>query len=77
VKTGFQKHACGGQAPDAVIRGRRAAITPAECALAIRRGVERDARTVLAPRIGWALVALARLFPAVVEARMAEMNGTA
>jgi len=77
VKTDFQKHARGGQAPEAVVRSRRAAITAADCAVAIRRGVERDARTVLAPRVGWALVALARLFPAAVEARMAGMNGTA
>jgi hypothetical protein len=53
------------------------AITAAECARAIRRGVEREARTVLAPKAGWLLVAAARLFPALVEARMAEMNGTA
>jgi hypothetical protein len=39
--------------------------------------VERDARTVMAPRSGWILVALARLFPSLVESRMAQMNGTA
>ena len=77
VTTGFQQHVRAGSAPDAVKRARRRAITPAECAHAIRRGVEREARTVLAPRAGWLLVALARLFPRVVEARMAEMNGTA
>ena len=49
----------------------------AECARAIRRGVERDARTIMVPRAGWFLVALARLFPSLVEARMAAMNGTA
>jgi short-subunit dehydrogenase len=77
VTTGFQQHVRGGQAPGAVLRGRRMAITAAECARAIRRGVERDARTVVTPRAGWILVALARLFPALVEARMADMNGTA
>ncbi len=66
-----------GEAPESVVRARRQAITPAECARAIRRGVERDARTVLAPKVGWLLVGLARLFPGLVEARMAEMNGTA
>lgn len=77
VTTGFQQHVRAGQAPAAVVRARRRAITPQECARAIRRGVERDARTILAPAAGWALVALARLFPRLVEARMAAMNGTA
>ncbi len=77
VKTGFQQHVLGGAAPAGVIRGRRFAITVEDCAVAIRRGLERDARTVLAPRAAWLLVALARLFPAAVEARMAEMNGAA
>jgi hypothetical protein len=30
----------------------------------------------MAPRAGWMLVALARMFPSLVEARMAEMNGS-
>jgi short-subunit dehydrogenase len=77
VTTGFQEHVRSGRAPDSVVRARRRAITAAECARAIRRGVERDARTILAPKAGWILVALARLFPRLVEARMAEMNGTA
>jgi short-subunit dehydrogenase len=77
VTTGFQEHVRSGRAPDSVVRARRQAITAAECARAIRRGVERDARTILAPKAGWILVALARLFPRLVEARMAEMNGTA
>jgi short-subunit dehydrogenase len=77
VTTDFQQHVRAGQAPAGVVRARRRAITAAECARAIRRGVERDARTIMAPRAGWLLVALARLFPAVVERRMARMNGTA
>jgi short-subunit dehydrogenase len=77
VKTGFQEHVCGGRAPAAVLRSRRYAITAEECAAAIRRGVERDARTVLTPRAGWILVALARLFPSIVQAQMARMNETA
>jgi len=77
VTTGFQQHVRTGRPPDSVVRARRQAITAAECAHAIRRGVERDARTVLAPKAGWALVVLARLFPRLVEARMARMNGTA
>ena len=77
VTTGFQQNVLTGQAPASVVRARRQAITPAECAHAIRRGVERDARTILAPKAGWVLVAMARLFPRLVEARMAQMNGTA
>jgi short-subunit dehydrogenase len=77
VTTGFQQHALAGQAPDGVLRARRRAITAEECARAIRRGVERGARTIMAPRAGWMLVALARMFPSLVEARMAEMNGSA
>ena len=74
VKTEFQQHAIAGQPPRPVERGRRFAITAAQCATAIRRGVERNARTVVTPGAGWMLVALARLFPGVVQARMAEMN---
>jgi short-subunit dehydrogenase len=77
VRTGFQKNITAGQVPEKVIRARRAAIGAEECALAIRRGVERDARTIVTPAVGWLLVAAARLFPAIVEARMAEMNETA
>ncbi len=77
VKTAFQQHALAGQAPASVIKGRRFAIEPNECAEAIRRGVERDARTVVTPRAGWALAVASRLFPRLIEARLAGMNGTA
>jgi short-subunit dehydrogenase len=77
VKTGFQEHVLYGQAPEPVIKGRRFAIEPWQCAEAIRRGVERDARTVVTPRVGWALVIASRLFPALIEAKLAGMNGTA
>jgi len=77
VKTGFQQHVSAGRAPEKVMRARRAAITAEECAVAIRRGVEREARTILAPPVGWLLVVAARLFPAIVEWRMAELNETA
>jgi len=77
VKTGFQEHVRGGRVPADVLRSRRYAITAEQCAVAIRRGVERGARTVLTPRAGWILVALGRLFPATVQARMAGMNESA
>jgi short-subunit dehydrogenase len=77
VKTNFQKNARDGQAPPKVLAARRGAITAVQCAAAIRRGVERDARTVVTPRVGWIFVLAMRLFPAFVESRMAELNGTA
>ena len=77
VKTDFQQHARGGQPPESVIRSKRFAITAAQCAVAIRRGVERNARTVVAPRAAWLLVVAMRLFPSIVEARLAALNQTA
>jgi short-subunit dehydrogenase len=67
VKTDFQSHALVGRPPD---RLWKIAITPEQCAKAVARGVERDARTVVTPAIGWALIAMQRLFPALVEAQM-------
>src|SRR5439155_5557935 len=77
VKTRFQENVRSGAAPDKVLAARARAITAEQCAAAIRRGVERDARTVVTPRLGWLLILAMRLFPALVEARMAEVNGTA
>ena len=74
VKTEFQSHALGTRPPDPVMKGRRFAITPEECAEAIVAGVERDTRTVVVPRIGWLFVALSRMFPATIESRLAAIN---
>lgn len=76
VQTGFQEHAAG-EIPQTVARARRFAISAADCASAIRRGVERGARTVVVPRAGWLFVAAMRLFPAIVESQMAALNQTA
>jgi len=70
VKTGFQSHALVGQPPDRLLKGKKFAITAEQCAEAIARGVEQDARTVVTPAIGWALIAAQRLFPSIVEAQM-------
>jgi short-subunit dehydrogenase len=75
VQTAFQQHVVAGQPPERLIKGRRFAIPAAQCAASIRRGVERDARTVVAPPASWLLVVAARLFPSIVEARLAAMNG--
>lgn len=74
VKTGFQDHALGAKPPRGVRQGRNLAITPEACAGAIVRGVERQARTVVTPRIGWLFIALERLLPRVVDARMSALR---
>jgi short-subunit dehydrogenase len=71
VKTSFQDHALGGGPPPKIARSKQFAITPAECAEAIARGVERGARTVMAPRSGWLFVLAERLFPSLVDAQLA------
>jgi short-subunit dehydrogenase len=73
VSTNFQSHALVGRAPDRLLKGKRFAITAEQCAEAVARGVERNARTVVTPAIGWALIAAQRLFPAVVEAQMTKI----
>ena len=74
VKTALQEHAHGGTVPEGVARARRFAITAEECARAIRRGVERDARTVVTPWAAWLLVAAMRVAPGLVTAQMAAMS---
>jgi len=70
VKTGFQGHVLVGEAPDRLLKGKKFAITAEQCAKAVARGVERNARTVVTPAVGWALVAAQRLLPSLVEAQM-------
>jgi len=74
VKTDFQAHALGSRPPGPIAKGRKFAISAEKCAEAIARGVERDARTVVVPRIGWLLVALSRLLPGFVESRLTAIN---
>jgi short-subunit dehydrogenase len=74
VKTEFQAHALGTRPPDAIVKGQQYAITADECAGAIIRGLERDARTVVVPRIGWIFIALSQLFPRLVESKLAAIN---
>jgi len=75
VRTGFQSHVLAGRGPDTLAGARaRFAITPAECAEAIARGVERDARTVMTPRKGWFMVAAARLMPRLMDAQLERID---
>jgi short-subunit dehydrogenase len=70
VDTRFQANILGGVVPDTLARYRRFTITAEQCAEAIARGVERNARTVVTPRVGWLLIALTRLFPRLVDAQL-------
>ena len=74
VRTEFQAHALGSRPPAPIAKGRRFAITADACAAAIASGVERNARTVVTPRIGWVFVALSRMFPGFIESRLAAIN---
>lgn len=73
VNTNFQQHALGTHPPESIVRGKKFAISAKQCAEAIARGVERNARTVVTPRTGWLLIALARLLPATVDGHMASI----
>jgi short-subunit dehydrogenase len=70
VDTRFQRNLLGGRVPEELVRSRRFAITARACAEAIARGVERKARTVVAPRSGWLAIAFARLFPVILESQL-------
>ncbi|HLI86890.1 MAG TPA: SDR family NAD(P)-dependent oxidoreductase [Bryobacteraceae bacterium] len=72
-KTAFQQRARGGPIPPEVVRGRRFAISAADCAATIRRGVERDARTVVIPAAAWLLVCAMRLFLSSMESQLVRM----
>ena len=74
VRTDFQAHVLGGRPPESMRRGRAFAIGAEQCAEAIARGVERDARTVVTPRTGWLIIALARLLPSLVDGRLERMQ---
>jgi short-subunit dehydrogenase len=73
VKTPFHEHAIG-TPPPVIARGKPYAISAEQCARAIARGVEREARTVVTPRIGWLLVWLQRLAPSMVDSRLTQLN---
>jgi short-subunit dehydrogenase len=74
VSTSFQAHVLAGGPPDSMRRSRPFSITPENCAEAIARGVERNARTVVTPASGWFLIGFAGLFPGLVEGRLEKMQ---
>jgi short-subunit dehydrogenase len=77
VRTRFQQNVLAGGPPSDIERSRRFAISAERCARDIRRGVERDASTVVSPAAGWILIALYRLLPGLVQERMARMAESA
>ena len=70
VKTDFQAHAAGSGPPAMVVKGRWLGVTAEECAAAIVQGIEQRRRIVVTPRIGWIVVWLNRLVPAMVESTL-------
>jgi len=73
VKTGFQDHVLGGRPPERIRRAKAFAVTPEECARAILRGIERNARTVVTPGYGRLLNGLWHLAPGLLEGWLSAM----
>ncbi len=73
VETGFAGHVLEGGLSRRIERTRKFSISAEHCAEAIVHGVERGARTVMTPRLGWLLVALERLLPGLVDRQMARL----
>lgn len=68
VRTGFQNHVLAGKVPPALGGLKQKwSVSPEECAEAILRGIEKDARTVMTPRSAWLLVAAYALAPNIVD----------
>lgn len=67
VRTRFQTNVIAGQPPERLWRNRHFAITAEECARATARGIQRESRLVITPRIGWALILGRALAPGIVD----------
>ena len=74
VDTPFRKNVLQGEIPEQVAGQKRFMITAEQCAEATLDALRRKKNTIVTPRIGWVLVALARLLPGVLFSRMAKMN---
>ena len=71
VDTAFTEHALGAESSPGSGGPRPFMITPEQCARATLDGLRRGKRTVVTPRIGWALIAFTRMLPGVVFGLMA------
>jgi short-subunit dehydrogenase len=76
VDTPFREHVLQGEIPEKVAGQRWFLISAEHCAEAVIAGLHSGKRTVVTPRIGWALVALARLLPGVLYPRLARMRSS-
>ena len=74
VRTRFQQNVLYGEPPALAGRTREWAITPEQCAQDIVRGLERNAHTVVTPKSGWALIALKRILPSLVDRQLENIN---
>ena len=70
VETSFGENLLMGKPIGDVPGQKLFTITADECARASLDGLRRGKRTVVTPRIGWALIAFARIFPGFVFRRM-------
>lgn len=78
IRTDFGRNVLAGKAPAAVDANKeRFAISAAQCAHAIVRGIARNHRTVVTPPSAWGLVVAARLVPRLLERHLARLNGSA
>ena len=74
VSTGFGQNTLEGEIPENVGGRKRFGISAEQCAAAIVDGLRKDKRTIVTPRVGWALIAAARLAPRLLYKKMASVN---
>ena len=74
IRTPFQENVLGGRPPESIRNMKRFAVSPETCARKIREAIESDAKTVMVPRSGELLVAIAGLFPGLTETWFGGIN---
>ena len=73
VKSGFQDNALSGRPPDRLWRMKRFATDVDSVAVALARGLERNKKRVIVPRLGW-LAAWRNVFSWPVDASLGHLN---
>ena len=73
VKSGFQDNALSGRPPDRLWRMKRFATDVDSVAVALARGLERNKKRVIVPRLGW-LAAWRNVFSWPVDAILGHLN---
>ncbi|MDX2269608.1 MAG: SDR family oxidoreductase [Bryobacter sp.] len=74
VKTPFQSNVLAGRPPLMLQRTKKFGITPEQCARAIRKGIERESRTVVTPPSGHFLNWAYHFAPRVIDKMFAKYN---